>query len=198
MFFYHTGISDRLSAPIVTAEDDDDDAVSSDEKSTSSSDLDDEEDNLIESNQFYDSDLDPDNYDSDLEYELNKEVKKLASAISATREKLKSADGPGHIYIFTDSPSNEKQHRVKVAASKCPDKCFEAARKYNVALKKVSTVPVSKRKAALRLAHESLSGMRLQDDQSDWFKGPLDTILQKVSAATEQHGTGPSLLTFKC
>ena len=190
--------------PIVKPEEESESSSSSDDEdktsteSTSSSDLDnndDPESDQSEDEPSYHSDIDPDNYDSDLDFEMNTEAKRLSSEIAAIRTKTLRQDGPGHLYIFSDSPASNREHRLLVGVSRSPEKKLAEARRYNLSLKQVSATAVDKRYRALKAARKALRNYKI-DGERDWYQGPVDVILQRVSAATEKFGSGPALVRF--
>ena len=157
-----------------------------------------EEENVsqVETDEIYDSDLDPDNYDSDLEYEIYRDVQKLADQVRTEKSRQRDRDGPGHVFVYSDSPSDDRKHRIKVGATRSPDKKFRQAQSFNPSFKMVTCTAVSQRKAALDDVLTVLHKYKL-DSYDDWFVGPIDKILQFVSTVTEKYGSGPALSSFQ-
>ena len=158
---------------VAAADDDDTDDEDEDEDAESSDDEKDDE-FITES---YDSDLDKDNEDESTEFQT----------IHKYRSKIKSdADGPGYLYVFTDSARDATHHRMKISASRYPNKRLEQAQKFNLDLKLQTAVPVTERKAALRDTHNALEKYRM-DHQVDWFYGLPQKILSSLMKVAEKY-----------
>ena len=138
--------------------------------------------------EIYDSDLDPESYDSDLEYDLYNDVTKLSRAVDNEHKRQKSRDGPGHVYVFTDSARDLDVQRVKVGATRALDKKLRQAQSFNPAIQLAFNSAVSHRKGALSSIHMQLRPFRL-DTYTDWFQGPIDDIIDTVTIVSEKFGT---------
>lgn len=119
----------------------------------------------------YDSDFDPETEESAAE------LGKLLQQMTALKDQ--SVDGQGFIYVFSDE-SNENVHRLKVGASRFPDKRLQQAKSFNTEIKLVSAVAVDLRKQALTELQESLSQYQLNGN-AGWYRAALGQVLEIVS-----------------
>lgn len=128
------------------------------------------------------------NYDSDLDIEdvdLNDPKGALIRQVMTTIKSEDCDDGPGYIFVFSDSSKFAREHRLKVGCSRFPNKRLEQAMHFNVDIKMVSSVAVSERRAALQSVFTKMRAHKMEG-QEDWFKAPLDTALAIVTETAKK------------
>ena len=131
------------------------------------------------------------NYDSDLdagilekEQDPDKYWQKALQAVTVA--KSNSTDGPGFIYMMTDTPSGGAKCRVKVGASRCPQARFQQAALFNVDISLENMISVSKRRDALKEVSERLHSMQMSDNPG-WFTGDMNVIEEIVNDVTSKY-----------
>ena len=129
-------------------------------------------------NESYDSDLDQDSQDS------TTEIGNLLRQLATLKEQ--SPDGPGFIYVFSDqSTPDDNVHRVKIGASRFPNKRLEQAKSFNTEIKLASAMPVSPRREALADVHQRLSSHQINGN-TGWYRASLDQVLELVTMVAEK------------
>lgn len=89
-------------------------------------------------------------------------------------------DGPGYVYVFTDTASEgATQCRVKVSASRRPEQRLRQAQLFNVDMRLVTAVRVSRRLAAACHLREQLVDSAIPATL-DWFNASLDVVIAGV------------------
>ena len=97
-------------------------------------------------------------------------------------------DGPGYMYVFTDTPpaavtddrsSSGRRCRVKISASRRPDARLRQAKLFNVDMRLVTAVNVSSRLAAACLLRQRLAHCAIPATV-DWFILPVDVVINGV------------------
>jgi len=89
-------------------------------------------------------------------------------------------DGPGYVYVFTDTAADCSAHcRVKISASRRPHARLRQARLFNVDVRLVSAVSVTRRHAAACLLKQRLADSAIPAT-IDWFNTSLDVVVNSV------------------
>ena len=119
------------------------------------------------------------NYDSDLDIEFaDTAAVQLISDIQTL--KSSTADGPGHLYVFADTP----RRRFKIGASRSPAKRLRQAIALNPDISLLISTPVSRRLAAVRELRRRLSANDVTATclprTRDWFTCSDDVITERV------------------
>ena len=126
----------------------------------------------------YNSDLDPENEDQ------SPVMAKLVQKISAMRSNTKNT--AGFIYMFTDSTQGSEEIRVKVGASRCPDKRLQQAQLFNPDLTCLETIAVCQRLTVLSELNTALEEYAC-NSPSNWYQGPADELSQVLHSIAEKY-----------
>ena len=132
-------------------------------------------------------------YDSDNDNSINDDDKEVDSesryAEGRGRRRRKDVkrwgrqyqdDGPGYVYVFTDTAADcSVRCRVKVSASRRPQARLRQAQLFNVDMRLVTAVKVTRRLAAACSLREKLVDCAIAETV-DWFNTSLDVVVNGV------------------
>lgn len=136
-----------------------------------------------------DKDLSPHQHDSYCELFLNDSA--IDRAMDFTFDTL-DQDGPGYIFIMTDSIHNclawNVEHRYRIASSRHPERCLLEFRARNINIELIWQTKVNQHLKAVKEVHADLMAYNVR---SNWFKCPLSTVMDtmaKVVSRYKAHG----------